>query len=1575
MSQFKVDIVTQGDLQALNNLEILTRKQLDSATQLKRQYDQALPTLTAGSAAHTRMSEAVRALDTAIGSQTSSLIQQQEALRNSAISLEALGTAASKAAAETQRVRIADISQQLGQSVGPLNKVKESLLSFRQAYRQAGGGLDGLVSSLQAGAGSWLAWGYAAKKAADVARAAVRDFSALEDQVTAVNESLARNGKMTATATEAYRGLAEVMEGRTNVAMEQWLAIMARLTDLGAGEKSVSSLALTIENLAGVMGGSVPEASGMMFSALEGNFESLEKFGIFVQSNENYVLRLNDAMEQINAKGAGVMAARMGDISSLTKEAGLEIKGMSRELGSLLEMPVKFILTGFTDSLKFVNSTVGKTIGLFKDMAAPLKAVTSLFPDLTAHLKTFERANSSAAQSRVHQIKASENFTRQMKVERDAILDAQTAHSEYNQQVRAEGNAQLELLNAKVKLDIAKVDAAESRGLSSNEANRRRINIRTDAGNERYAIERQTGEADIEASQQGITDRNTVLNRMNKHISTAQSRVGAARELQQYSGRTGALADEARGGVFAKFGISPDARLLGPQGVTNAEAELKIANARNGPNNEERRRMEREIRQLTSAQQRQVLDLAVKQQIRGVEARSTNLTNQTGFSKTNTQYQIQERINDIDQDAAEREITLKNRNATAQQKFLFQIEGRREASEKKILAVQMEVYDALQSGSPAKVQIAKRKIEQQVMTENEGNRDMLDNPVVRRNYGHIRPFRLADFAPEFKGTTEEGRGLVQAQIGRTTANRVMPTLQTDLIPSSTGFLSPQGNAGGDTRFLQERFVDQRHFGNGAAMRQGHVGVDYTTGPFRRSGTGYFIRPGAESITEGRSHINSASTYIHPLHRRVSAGTIGRGRMLGTLEEPTSRLGNIVAPNVLGGELADLTPGTANARLGIPYNGLQPGYAIPGASGYRDPFRNPTIDPLQHGSFGSGGAAPFGYGPMAANGYGGGLPTGGGFPAGGGYAAPSYGGSHSLGGYAGSGSGFPIPLPVIIVGSQVALGGSVSTAAAGIMSRVSGIFGGGPSTPSTPSIVSNPTSPTSPTTTPATPPATPAVGSPITDPDISGVNAEVQDVDQGVARLGVAAVKVAALKKVREAKRLAELAAAIPDYMTSMKADAVKKAAAAKKALDGTDAARGVGTVLKAGVNAMPLGDTALKYGGRVASSASDALSGAGKIAPGFAKAGAGLLKAGSFLGKGMKLVPGVGLGIDIIEGGIGAFKEEGGADEALANMSSFSDLNPWGERGVTGAVKAAGQFVSGGSNISALVGGFYTAGVDVLNATEGIGDSERTLAYLKLRGSEAEAAPKHDLSKLGLAIDRSGPTARIRNMANMFRDREDLNPEPDLPEKKFVSTSKPGKRHGPITRNQHGLQQGSIKSSAARSKASRKAADLAGSRMANRQTEVSELQAQLEKETNPAERIRIERKLKSREGLVKKHQGDFFRADFESHRYGGTLDSTNNASENPLIQDYTIQKQQNGIGEVGPETPETSRLEAATTQTTASVTQSEENLVAAVSGLGDAVLNSQSAAIAVIKDVVNRVASGEAELARMKSYMENTMRS
>lgn len=359
---------------------------------------------------------------------------------------------------------------------------------LREAFAAPGGGavfeasrtgLEALSATMQG-----LASGIAVvKEAFKLAAAAVNEFAQKEVAVTKLDQALANQGQLTNEYRAQLQGLAEQMETATNIADDQWLGALAKLTQFGADTSNIEKYAEATKNIVAITGTDAVQAASLWGRATQGNFTALARLGIQVDKNASQTEKLNQAYEQLALRGGGILESQTKTTEGQFKTFRTAVSNLLEGMGTLIKDTgvLEEIFFGLGKTTAWLASLFPKTIEQVEGISNKIPTGVKAFDEFSEasegageSIKEFTEATKKSSEASEKEVKLLDQRRQQM----DAMADAQTA------------------------LKIAQIDLAEAQGKISPEA----------ADLQRAQVRASAEQAKTERELAAIAEEKTVLN-------------------------------------------------------------------------------------------------------------------------------------------------------------------------------------------------------------------------------------------------------------------------------------------------------------------------------------------------------------------------------------------------------------------------------------------------------------------------------------------------------------------------------------------------------------------------------------------------------------------------------------------------------------------------------------------------------------------------------------------------------------------------------------------------------------------------------------------------------------------------------------------------------------------------------------------------------------------------------------------------------------------------------------------------------------------------------------------------------
>ena len=375
-------------------IKIKTSADLKAVEDSKRQAEELLKTFKDGSEPAQRLQRDIAAMEATLGSTTAQMIKQRDAV-------EALIEQYKRTGQDTSALD--KLKNGLDSQIGPksaFTKLKEQAAEVQQAYSQGGGGIKGFLSVIGDPKWGTLAVGAAGiGMAAGAASKALREFGALEQASVSLDTALASRNRFTQEYRKELQELAGEMEKTTNIADDQWLGAMARLTQFGAKPEQMKELIEGVKNLAGMMGTGVESAAMILSRAMNGSSYALSRYGIKVKEGATESEKLTEILEQLRQRGMGQLEDKVKTVDGAWGSFKVQVGNVWEGLGNMISRThiVQGTLRQLGNALEFVSRIFPQVIepipGInerLNSMVKPAKSVEEAYRELTGLLNREE---------------------------------------------------------------------------------------------------------------------------------------------------------------------------------------------------------------------------------------------------------------------------------------------------------------------------------------------------------------------------------------------------------------------------------------------------------------------------------------------------------------------------------------------------------------------------------------------------------------------------------------------------------------------------------------------------------------------------------------------------------------------------------------------------------------------------------------------------------------------------------------------------------------------------------------------------------------------------------------------------------------------------------------------------------------------------------------------------------------------------------------------------------------------------------------------------------------------------------
>lgn len=361
-------------------------------------------------------------------------------------------------------------------------------------------GLPGVASAASAALSKLnaIAAGIAAAFAG--AAVAVREFAAAQENVATLDAALAKQGSLTDENREKFQALAGEMQRLTSIADDEWLAVLTKLVQFGARPESIGMHVDAVKNLAGIVG-DLGTATNLYSKALQGNFSALSRYGLTISETGDKAERLEQLQQQLAQRGGGQLEARAESLNGRFANLKNQISDVTEAIGQKIASTFKladvidFVAGGFEWWAEVLGDTVEKLDGISNSTVEAASSTRDYAAELTLVAQLSEKV-----------AKATDEETRAIK---------------------AKQQAQDEIADAQMALDLANVDEAVRSGkLSNRQGVEAKARIRKAAATAKFEREQAADLAVIDTNERGLADLMKVRSGMAQRRGQLQKSIG-----------------------------------------------------------------------------------------------------------------------------------------------------------------------------------------------------------------------------------------------------------------------------------------------------------------------------------------------------------------------------------------------------------------------------------------------------------------------------------------------------------------------------------------------------------------------------------------------------------------------------------------------------------------------------------------------------------------------------------------------------------------------------------------------------------------------------------------------------------------------------------------------------------------------------------------------------------------------------------------------------------------------------------------------------------------------------------------
>jgi hypothetical protein len=402
--------------------------------------------------------------------------------------------------------------------------------------------------------GGWLAGLATFTAALSVAGRAMREFAAKQEGVAKLDQALRNSGQATRAYREELQALAGQLQRTTAIGDEVWYGIFETLTKFGSTKETIVEHTEAVKNLAGATGMDVQSAAMLFARAMTGNTQMLSRYGIQVDNSLGKTEMLNQLMEQLAQRGAGILEAKaqtlngqlqnlqnnIGDLLAAFGQMGSEAGVLGGALDNINNVVLKYWIDRFSAAIPPVSDLTNN----LQQQGRTAEEVAESQAKLSAALDEMAKAQAAADKATESQIRGLEKQKRATeeiaKAERDLAIE-KVRNSDATEEDKA---AQIAEINRAFRQEEVSAEQAHQQELA-----RIRREAATKAGDELAAARAEAAKKAAEAEAAEIAS------------GDEAGRMAQARELEGHLNnlirqREAALAKASNLGGF--FGMGRD---------------------------------------------------------------------------------------------------------------------------------------------------------------------------------------------------------------------------------------------------------------------------------------------------------------------------------------------------------------------------------------------------------------------------------------------------------------------------------------------------------------------------------------------------------------------------------------------------------------------------------------------------------------------------------------------------------------------------------------------------------------------------------------------------------------------------------------------------------------------------------------------------------------------------------------------------------------------------------------------------------------------------------------------------------
>ena len=332
----------------------------------------------------------------------------------------------------------------LSQTKAP--EVPKTLGFFEKLRANASQAVSGIpvIGGLLTGSAGMALGGAGA--AVGVAKHGLSEYMGKETAATALDAALGQSGQLTDRYREKLQAMAGELSATTSIAEHEWLSVLTRLTQFGANDQTMGVNVEAVKNLAGLMGGNLPEAAMVWSKAMQGNYELLHRYGISVTEGASLTQKLEEAMKQLAARGGGQLEAQSKTLSGQFRALKLAMGEVFSDIGQGISDTgiLQKTLYGLTSTSRWLAEVFGGATTRVKGMGnaalSTVDQVAQADEANRAYAKSMESLKIGAAEATT-ELERQLAAMREIKGLQDAVTNANLAltKSELALQAKKEG--------------------------------------------------------------------------------------------------------------------------------------------------------------------------------------------------------------------------------------------------------------------------------------------------------------------------------------------------------------------------------------------------------------------------------------------------------------------------------------------------------------------------------------------------------------------------------------------------------------------------------------------------------------------------------------------------------------------------------------------------------------------------------------------------------------------------------------------------------------------------------------------------------------------------------------------------------------------------------------------------------------------------------------------------------------------------------------------------------------------------------------------------------------------------------